>query len=178
MYARATWPLLAIALEAADGGDASLLLLLSDPYRGRNADGTYSNALDAYFAVTCLDWPASRDVRDYTALATQLRKVAPRLGAMLAYNDLPCAYWPTPASRDPAPVRAPKAPPIVVVASTRDPATPYQWGVSLAKQLTTSTLITRKADEHTSYFFDSCVSKPVDAYLLRLTQPAKGLTCD
>jgi pimeloyl-ACP methyl ester carboxylesterase len=177
MYARASWQLLALALEAADRGDASLLLLLSDPYRGRSPDGLYSNALDAYYAVTCLDWPAPRDVRDYTALATRLRKVAPRLGAMLAYNDLPCAYWPTPASRDPAPVRAPKAPPIVVVASTRDPATPYQWGVSLARQLTTSTLVTRNADEHTSYFFDSCVSKPVDAYLLRLTKPAKGLTC-
>ena len=178
LYARDAWPVLATALAQARTGDASLLLLLGDPLRGRNPDGSYSNAIDAYDAITCLDWPAPRDPAAYTALATRFTRVAPRFGRLLAFNDVACAYWPTPPTRVPGPVSAPDAPPILLVGSTGDPATPYAWARNVASQLTSSVLVTRVGEGHTGYLVSTCVRDAVDAYLLRRIVPPAGLRCD
>jgi pimeloyl-ACP methyl ester carboxylesterase len=178
LYVREAWPVLATALAQARTGDASLLLLLGDPLRGRNPDGSYSNAIDAYNAITCLDWPAPRDPAAYIALATRFTRVAPRFGRLLAFNDVACAYWPTPPVRVPGPVSAPDAPPIVLVGSTGDPATPYGWAKDVARQLTSSVLVTRVGEGHTGYLVSTCVRDAVDAYLLRGTVPPAGVRCD
>jgi pimeloyl-ACP methyl ester carboxylesterase len=177
LYLRAAWPILAEALAMARNGDGSLMLLLGDPLRGRNPDGSYSNLIDAYYAVTCLDWPAPRDPAAYSALAARFTTVAPRVGRLLAFNDVECAYWPTPPVRTPAPATAPGAPPIVLVGSTGDPATPYGWAQNVARQLGAADLITRVGEGHTGYAVSACVRTAVDAYLLRLVPPAAGLRC-
>ncbi len=177
LYVQAAWPVLADALAMARDGDGSLLLLLGDPLRGRNPDGSYSNLVDAYDAVTCLDWPAPRDPAAYSAMATSFTRVAPRVGRLLAFNDVECAYWPTPPERVPAPVSAPGAPPIVLVGSTGDPATPYAWAESVARQLTSAVLVTRVGEGHTGYLVSACVRNAVDGYLLDRTVPAAGLRC-
>ena len=43
------------------------------------------------------------------------------------------------------------ADPIVVIGTTRDPATPYAWSVSLAKSLQNGVLVSRDGDGHTGY---------------------------
>lgn len=177
LYAKSTWPVLAEALDQARAGDASLLLLLGDPLRGRNPDGSYSNLIDAYDAVTCLDWPSPRDPAAYSALATRFTKEAPRFGRLLAYNDVECAYWPASPDRVPAAVSAPGAPPIVLVGSTGDPATPYAWAQAVARQLPSAVLVTRVGEGHTGYLVSSCVRDAVDAYLLQLVTPLPGLRC-
>ena len=48
-------------------------------------------------------------------------------------------------------VRAEGAAPIVVVGTTRDPATPYRGAVHLAAQLASGVLVTRDGDGHTGY---------------------------
>jgi hypothetical protein len=177
LYTRAAWPVLAAALAQARAGDASLLLLLGDPLRGRNPDGTYSNLSDAYDAITCLDWPAPTDPAAYSAMARRFSAVAPRVGRLLAFNDLECAYWPTPPARVPAAVKAPKAPPIVLVGSTGDPATPYAWAQQVARQLPTAVLVTRVGEGHTGYVVSRCVRDAINAYLLDRTAPKAGLRC-
>ena len=177
LYAQAAWPVLADALAQARAGDGSLMLLLGDPLRGRNPDGSYSNLVDAYYAVTCLDWPAPRNPAVYSALATRFTPVAPRVGRLLAFNDVDCAYWPTPPERIPAPVTAPGAPPIVLVGSTGDPATPYTWAQAVARQITSAVLVTRVGEGHTGYLVSACVRDAVDAYLLYRTVPEAGLRC-
>jgi pimeloyl-ACP methyl ester carboxylesterase len=176
MYSRDSWPVLGLALYAAKKGDGRYLVAISDPFRGRKSDGSYSNAGDAYFSVTCLDFPSPTKTADYKKLSEQLRKAAPRFRAV-AFNDLPCAFWPEAPQRVPAPATGAGAPPIVVVGSTGDPATPYAWAKSLAKQLESATLVTRKGEGHTGYFASKCVGKALDAYLLKLTVPKAGLTC-
>ena len=176
MYNKASWPALEAGLALAKRGDGSLLILLADPFRGRKPNGTYSNQSDAYFSNTCLDFPVSTDVATYTKLADTFRKIAPRFRAA-AYNDLPCAFWSVPPERTPAPASGVGAPPIVVVGSTGDPATPYAWAKSLAKQLESGVLVTRKGEGHTAFLVNSCIRKSVDAYLLGLTVPKKGLVC-
>ena len=178
LYAKQSWPTLAVALEFAKRGDGSIMLLIADPYRGRKPNGSYSNQQDAYTANTCLDYPAPTDVATYTSWATELKTSAPHFAQMIAYNDLACAYWPVPAERTPKRVTAAGAPPIVVVGSTGDPATPYPWAVSLSKELASGVLVTRTGDGHTGYQSSPCVLGAVDTYLLDLTAPKAGLTCD
>ena len=177
LYVRAAWPVLADALAQARTGDGSLLLLLGDPLRGRNPDGSYSNLIDAYDAVTCLDWPSSLDPAAYSAMATRFTAVAPRVGRLLAFNDVECAYWPVPPARVPAPVAATGAPPIILVGSTGDPATPYAWAQAVARQLSSAVLVTRVGEGHTGYLASACVRDAIDAYLLDRSVPAAGLRC-
>lgn len=177
MYNQASWPGLEAGLALAKRGDGSLLILLADPFRGRKPNGSYSNQSDAYYSNTCLDFPVSTDIATYEKLADTFRKVAPRFRAA-AYNDLPCAFWSIPPQRTPAAAKGAGAPPIVVVGSTGDPATPYAWAKSLARQLESGILVTRKGEGHTAFLVNSCVKKAVDAYLLELTAPNDGLVCD
>jgi len=175
MYNRASWPSLALALNWAKRGDGRLIVAISDPFRGRKPDGGYSNQSDAYFSNTCLDFPVST-LATYKSLAARLRSAAPHFRSA-AYNDLPCLYWPVAPQRTPAKASGAGAPPIVVVGSTYDPATPYAWAKSLADQLESAVLITRKGDGHTAYGESKCIGKAVDAYLLELKVPKDGLTC-
>jgi len=177
LYSKSYWPILATALSQAKDGDGSLMLAISDPFRGRKPNGSYSNMQDAYVANICLDYPAPTDVATFTGWARQLTRTAPHFAQMIAYNDLICAFWSVPAQGRPHAVSAPSAPPIVIVGTTGDPATPYQWSQALADQLDTSVLITRQGEGHTGYGDSECVSDAVDAYLLDLKAPEDGLTC-
>ena len=177
LYSKDSWPILASALELAKLGDGSILLEISDPYRGRKANGSYSNLQDAYTANTCLDFAAPKDVKDYTAWANTFKASAPHFAQQIAYNDLPCAFWPVPPERTPKAATGTGAPPIVVVGSTRDPATPYAWAVALSKELDSGVLVTRNGEGHTAYGVSACVRTAIDAYLLDLKVPKNGLTC-
>ena len=55
---------------------------------------------------------------------------------------------------------------VVVVSTTHDPATPYQAGVDLARELG-APLITYEGTQHTVVFNgDQCVDGAVDSYLI------------
>jgi pimeloyl-ACP methyl ester carboxylesterase len=178
MYTDAAWPALAAGLELARRGDGSIMLLMTDPFNGRNKNGSYSNLIDAYTANTCADFAAPRDVASYTALATSLKRAAPHFAALLAYNDLSCAFWPVISERAPARVTAAGAPPIVVVGTTGDPATPYAWAKSLAAQLTSGVLLTRRGEGHTAFAASACIDRAVHTYLVDLKAPRDGTACD
>jgi len=165
------------ALALAEGGDGSLLLLLSDPYRGRNPDGTYSNLVDAYTSNICLDYEAPTEVDEFEAFAEELRSISPRFAGLIAFNDLACAFWSTPPTRTPAPVTAVGAPPIVVVGTTGDPATPYEWSVDLAGSLESGVLVTREGEGHTAIGVNNCIRRAITDYLVELKPPKDGLTC-
>jgi hypothetical protein len=88
-----------------------------------------------------------------------------------------CAVWRARPTRTPHPVDAPGAPPILVVGTTDDPATPYAWSQSVAATLDRSALLTRRGTGHVAYLGSACTRGVVDAYLLDLTLPAPGTTC-
>ncbi|MEO7979473.1 MAG: alpha/beta hydrolase, partial [Sporichthyaceae bacterium] len=68
--------------------------------------------------------------------------------------------------------------PILVVGTTRDPATPYESAQALARQLDAGHLLTYDGDGHTAYRTGSgCVDKAVDAYILAGAVPADGARC-
>ena len=88
-----------------------------------------------------------------------------------------CPMWPV--EEDPLePVTAPGAPPILVVSTTGDPATPYEAGVRTAERLESGVLLTYDGDGHTVVADGvDCVDDIVAAYLVDLEVPEDGTTC-
>ncbi len=177
LYAQSSWPVLAQGLALAQRGDGSILLLLADSYNQRQADGTYKNVVAANNAVNCLDYVVPTTVAAYDAMVPVLERVAPRFGAAIAYSGLPCAFWPVHPARVPGAITAAGAPPILVVGTTGDPATPYQWAVNLAGELESGVLLTRKGEGHTAYGESPCIEGHVDRYLISLEVPPPDTTC-
>ncbi|UXY21138.1 alpha/beta hydrolase [Streptomyces cynarae] len=180
MYDEAAWPRLRQALTSAiKHRDGAGLLMLSDSYYERDAGGRYSNLMSANAAVNCLDLPpAFSGPEDVERALPAFEKASPVFGRGLAWASLSCAYWPVRATGRPHRIRAKGAAPIVVVGTTRDPATPYRWARSLASQLSSGRLLTYDGDGHTAFGRGSrCVDSAIDAYLLRGTPPAKGKRC-
>jgi len=181
LYDDVTWPLLAEALAQAEDGDGSGLLALADAYAGRADDGSYpSNLLEAFTAVSCLDYPAAPDdPAEQAEVREQLEEAAPTFAGLLVGEDVTCDVWPEPPVRTPAPVEAAGAAPILVVGTTGDPATPYAWAQSLADQLASGHLLTYEGEGHTAYLRASeCVDGAVDAFLLRGVLPGDGAVCE
>jgi hypothetical protein len=68
--------------------------------------------------------------------------------------------------------------PILIIGTTRDPATPYKWSQALAKIFSSSTLISLDGDGHTGHGRGStCVDSAVDHYLLTGATPKSALFC-
>jgi TAP-like protein len=88
-----------------------------------------------------------------------------------------CPQWPVPAQVRAHPVTAAGAPPILVVGTTRDPATPYEWAQAAAAHLVSGRLLTRIGSGHVAYTRSACVTTAVDRYLIHGDLPAVGATC-
>lgn len=179
LYDDASWPVLDEALAAALVGDGAPLLRLADLYAGRNADGSYdSNLLEAFTAINCLDYAVDDAPDAMRALEDQLAQESPTFGPYLAYGELTCGLWPEEPVRASEPIAASGAAPILVVGTTGDPATPYQWSQALAEQLESGRLLTYEGEGHTAYARASaCVDAAVDGYLLDGVLPGEGATC-
>ena len=177
------WPKLRTALSEAQQGYGDSFLDLADQYTGRSSDGTYmSNDLDSGAVIDCLDWPDKRTAEETKADAQRFTDAAPVFGPYLAYTNIACKFL-TPPTKDKLTrttnkITAIKTAPIIVIGTTRDPATPYDWAVGLHKIFTTSKLISLDADGHTGQGRGSaCVDNAVDAYLLQDKSPKKNLNC-
>ena len=180
MYQDEAWSFLTSALDAAmNDNDGSLLLYVADLFASRNDDGSYDgNGDEVIGAINCLDYPVEGDEATWEEEAEELEEASPTFGADLAYTDLYCQAWGHESTRERAEVHAEGANPILVIGTTGDPATIYEWAVALDEQLESSALLTWEGNGHTAYGrAGDCVDKAVDAYLLRGILPDGGLTC-
>lgn len=177
LYDQATWAGLATGLSQAAAGDGSLLLQYSDEYTQRDPSGVYSNSLEANNAISCIDQAWPRDPTELQRAAAQAKQRAPEFGLADLYGALPCTGWPAPPTSHAHVITADASPPIVVVGSTGDPATPYSDAQALARELKHGVLLTRVGDGHTGYRSSGCIRAHVDSYLLNLTVPANGISC-
>jgi pimeloyl-ACP methyl ester carboxylesterase len=178
LYSTSSWRYLQRALGEAKSGDGSLMLAFSDYLTERNSDGTYKNLAESNLAINCVDRPSPTRVADYDNEARSFARASPHFGAAIELSSLPCAFWHVPPVETSHPVTAAGAPPIVVIGTTRDPATPYVWAKALARQLSSGVLVTFKSDGHTAYGQgNSCIVAAVNGYLNSVKVPRDGLRC-
>ena len=178
LYNAANWPVLDTALQRGFTGDGSVLLALSDRYTSRGPEGYVDNSLEALYAVNCLDHDDAIPAAQVPAHIPEFERASPTFGAIFAFGLSTCSHWPVHTGREPAPIHAPGAAPILVVGTTRDPATPMEWAVSLARQLDSGVLVRRDGDGHTGYHAgNACVDHTVEAYLVSGTVPKGTVSC-
>ncbi len=177
LYSKSYWPYLREGLTAAMAGNGSILVELSDLLLERNQQGQYSNLTEAEAAVDCVDRPWPRSLSPWQSAATAAAKAAPMFGAPLMWGSLACAYWPVRPAK-PVQLRGKGAPPILVVGTTRDPATPFRWAQALSHDLASGVLLGWNGDGHTAYMVNSsCIDSAVDKYLISLVPPRNGTIC-
>jgi len=180
LYSPNLWRHLTQALTEIKDGRGDTMLQLADLYMGRDAQGHYNNSTDARVAVNCVDKPAITDRATLVAQDKRMREAAP----FMSYGDFTgfaplgtCAMWPVPPTSERHEIKVGGLPPTLVISTTNDPATPYQAGVDLAKQLGGS-LLTFDGTQHTvALQGDACVDDIVTRYLVDVTVPPPGARC-
>ena len=177
MYAVSEWRDLRIALDEAENGNGAGMLDFFDALVERNRNGTYSNLQEAFNAISCIDRQSPKALSAYDDSVRAHQKESPHFAAPIIYPGYVCALWPVPPVEQAHPVSAPGAPPILVIGTTHDPATPYSWAQALASQLH-GRLLTREGSGHTAYLSgNECIMAAVNAYVLSLRLPAEGARC-
>jgi pimeloyl-ACP methyl ester carboxylesterase len=171
-----SWPLLRDALAAAIlDKDGSKLLQLADASDRRDRDGSYGQLNYAFPAIRCLD---SQDdsVRAAEKRLTAESRSAPVLGPLNG-PDLTCALWPVKSAPKQPAVDPVGTPPIVVIGTTGDPATPYEYATLMTREIRSGVLVTLDGEGHLAYGQSSCVRAIVDAYFVHDQVPRNGTRC-
>jgi pimeloyl-ACP methyl ester carboxylesterase len=176
LYSPDEWPLLGQALGDLTKGDPAKMFQLADEYAERDQSGHYTNMFDIFNTVECDDDNSGETIAQARALQSEWRGRYPIFGTQMALGLISCAVWP--AKRDPYPTgRAVGAPPVVVIGTTNDPATPYGQTAKLAGMLGVGRVLTWQGEGHTAYPQTDCIRTAVDDYLINLSVPADGLVC-
>lgn len=178
LYSQEAWPGLTDALVAALDGDGSKLLANADLYNNRTPDGYLTNQQQANTAIDCLDAPLAPEPDstptedDFVAASSLFGEIA------YGYTEVGCAGWPIEPTVEAPDYSAPGARPILVVGTTRDPATPFESAQKLADILESGVLLIRDGEGHTAFLQgNACIDKAIVGYLVDGTVPADGTEC-
>ena len=181
LYSEDAWPYLSDAFAEVKSGVSETAFGLADSYVDRNPDGTYaSNFFEAFIAITCVDYPIERDPAVLAKQRDEIAAVDPLAEPddLSALGDLTCQNWPYAFRGTLGPVTGAGAAPILILGTTGDPATPYEWAEALSTQLESAVLVTYVGEGHLAYDErDPCIVSAVDDYFLRGETPAEGLRC-
>lgn len=179
LYSQSSWPFLTRMFTELPQGVTDTAMFLVDFYYDREGGVYQDNSMEAFIAINCLDYPVETDPAVLEAQAEQLREAAPYTARPSGEGDLVCMNWPFPPKLTKGSVTGAGANPVVILGTTGDPATPYNWSVSLNEQLENSVLLTLVGEGHLAY--DErvpCINGPVDNYFITGELPVDGLTCD
>lgn len=180
LYSPSLWRHLKQGLTELESGRGDTMLILADMYMRRSQDGSYTNANDVRIAVNCVDKPRENDMAKLVEQDRLLREAAPFMsyGEFTGLTPTPtCGMWPVEPTSEPHEVSVPDLPPTLVVSSTGDPATPYEAGAELAKQLGGG-MLTFDGTQHTVVFQgNACVDDYATQYLIDGAMPAPGARC-
>ncbi|MEP0970143.1 MULTISPECIES: alpha/beta hydrolase [Cyanophyceae] len=173
------WPVLIQGIADLKAGKGETLMLMRDASAGRSPDGSYSNLGDALTAIDCLDEERHTPEQE-TEMMRGIYEVAPFMdtGRPVTARNL-CEHWPVqPTLGFPYAQNIEGLPQTLVVAATRDSATPYSGGISLAETLGAS-LLTVEGKQHGVVFVagNACIDDIIANYLINLNLPDEGTTC-
>ncbi len=177
LYDTTAWGTAANAIATIREGGAGVLLTLVDRQIGREPDGSFDNSTDARTIVNCSDKRERPSADEAVATARRVAEQLPGFGSTVAWGALNCVDWPEPATPLPE-LDAAGAPPILVVGTVGDPATPYEWSQQMAEALEPAQLLTYEGEGHTALpRGGECVEQAVVAYLVDLEMPEEGTRC-
>ena len=178
LYGEDSYPLLLQGISTALNGNGQILLFLADYYNGRQNDGTYSNTQDASAAINALEMEPSGTLQDWIQEAEDLATDYPILGGDFGYGSAGIESWPFEPRVPRKEVSPQGAPPIVIIGTLHDPATPYVMAESLAESIPGSVLITVDGWSHGAYMKNAskCLRGAVDPFLLEGKVP-EPVTC-
>ncbi|MFI5658360.1 alpha/beta hydrolase [Streptomyces sp. NPDC051684] len=177
------WRPLATALDdALTRGDTRDLMDEADDHKPRAkarsapSDGDGTSAL---VAVTCTDSDLRPGYDRADDMARRIKAASPVFGEAWSNGPYLCYEWPFDGERADPDVSAQGARPILVVAGTGDPTTPYEGGRHMADELGegVGVLLSVRAEGHGTYPQNACATRAVDTYLLDGTVPKDGRTC-
>ena len=175
-FSEQDWPVLNQALtQSIVHHDGSMIRSILDRFQSAGSNSTL-----ARLAINCLDYQVEGDMTSWAARDQEMEQVAPHFGQMAVISDLACQSWGHTGTQPPKALHAKGAAPILVIGTTGDPATPYEWAKALAGQLESGQLLTWEGNGHTAYAnagHGPCITKAVDTYLLTGTMPKEDLTC-
>ena len=108
-----------------------------------------------------------------------VRAVAPHMGGSSEFWGIMtgCIGWPIPAVDPQQPVHVVGAPPVLIVSSSHDDATPIEWGQSLNGAIAGSRLLVRNGDGHTAFRRSPCATSEIVAYLTSGALPTPDRVC-
>lgn len=168
-YGSEHWPRLWEALHDGLRGDLDGIAGLATSFTGLVAYAPF-------VVVTCLDAPHPEGPEAWRRDAALAARASRRFGAALANELLPCAYLPN-GALEPHRVRAPGTPPILVVGSTGDVATPYEQAEAVAERLASGVLLTVEIEGHVALGASDCADSAITRYLVDGALPAAGTRC-
>lgn len=141
---------------------------------------TEEEALPAADDIFCSDWNLPLgSYNEFRAIRREMAKVAPDMRANVnaLASVLRCQGWPNPATNPQEPLTWEGVPPVLLLNTRHDPATPYSWARNVARQ-TGATLLTYAGAGHGVYAKKSpCLKTAVAQYLLNRRVPAAGTVC-
>ncbi len=171
------WPRLRKAISEAQNGYGDTFRKLADEYTGRQNDGSYpNNEFDSGAVIDCLDFNEPRSVERIRRDAKAFEAKAPLFGPYLAYGGVTCKFFNQESEVTIEPTTT--ANPVIVIGTTGDPATPYQWAQGLSKLLTNSVLISLTGEGHTGQGQgNACIDHQIDDFYLTGKAPTTS-TCN
>ncbi|MEV0391176.1 alpha/beta hydrolase [Nonomuraea sp. NPDC050643] len=176
-YSDKLWPHFAQAWSSyVRQGDVKGLTEIYNTHGTNDADD--ENGYAIYLSVQCRDarWPRKWD--RWRTDMTAMHRRAPFLTWPNAWFNAPCAFWPVPAGKPVQVHGSPKLPPILILQSRDDAATPYKGALEMAKLFPRSRMVVEGGGNHgISLTGNTCVDGHLGAYLKDGTLPGRGATC-
>jgi pimeloyl-ACP methyl ester carboxylesterase len=171
----ARWAGLAEALVQAEGGDGALVQQLA----GESFDNEL--ALDSFLGNNAASARYPRRTSDMFADLDHRYGLLDHFWARAVFVGFTAQRWPVrPRDAFTGDFEQPAdAPTVLVIGTTHDPATPYQWAQRLTDDLGNARLLTYRGDGHGVITgLDACVAVALVAYLEDGTLPPKGAACE
>ncbi|WP_240197143.1 alpha/beta hydrolase [Nonomuraea lactucae] len=177
-YSDAVWPELARAWsDYVRRGDAQSMLAAYERHGRQDAED--ENGYAVYLSVQCGDAPWPRSWDDWRAEMTQMHRRAPFMTWANAWYNAPCAFWPV-GGGTPVDVKgSPKLPPVLMLQSRGDAATPYEGALGMRSRFPTARMVVDEGGNHgVSLAGNTCVDRHLAAYLTDGTVPARDTACE
>jgi pimeloyl-ACP methyl ester carboxylesterase len=156
------------ALRDAVAGDTGPLTGLAESYWA-------AASFTAYVGTLCTDLERPIGLAAHEEMTARLRAIAPRLGDVVAGEVKACALWPVPMAA-PRAVTGAEAPPLLVIGTAGDAATPLVMAERVAAALG-DPLVVVDGDGHTAWSDSACARGIALTYLIDLVVPAAGTRC-